>query len=224
MATDPIAATQEFLQHYCADADEATELVNYLEVQIMINAGPVLQGLMAIEDLLSSNLLDNETCLNLVTQNTNIKLKSLTEETAQTWLIWLAEQIRMEISQNLLPFQPVRALLQQTVAPKDERFPHDLRLYPSDGSIPEYWHMIWQKENIFYADFLKTWDGQTCPNCKTPAIYAIQESKYVGETSSTPYNTRVTYDNLRVYKCSSCNLGWTERTGTRQYTEVDFPN
>ena len=220
--TNPIETVRQFLQEYCADADGTSELVNHLELQALVNARPLLQAMKDIESLLSQSFSD-DTLLHLVTQDARIKLDRPTGEAARNWLTWLAEQIRKEINENLLPFQPIRAKLLRSVEPADERLPHDLTLYPTDDPQPEYWNDIWVKGMIFYDAFMKEWDGTTCPACKTPTIKRRREKKFSHEITVSIYNSTVYYNVLAVYKCSSCNLGWTERTGSEHFTEVEYP-
>jgi len=220
---DSLESTRQFLKGCCANVDGMNEFVNNLEGQVMVDACPILKALKDIEHLLSHPPAD-DVLLDLVVHDAGIKLDDPTIEAARTWLTWLVRQIRTEIKENLLPFQPIRAKLLREVKPADERFPHDLMLYPTDEPFPEYWNAVWVKnKNIFYDAFVKEWDGQTCPTCKLPMTKRKREKKYSHETSLSPYNTTVYYDVFAVYQCSNCKLGWTERTGSEHFTEVDYP-
>ena len=161
--------TQQFLQAYCANAEDIDELVNHLELQASANARPLLQGLKGIEYLLA-HPPSGDLLLELVTQNANIQLENQSNESAKAWLLWLAKQIRSELHENLLPFQPIRTKLVRIMEPASMRFPHDLLLYPTDEPLPEYWFEKWSKRNIFYNAFMKEWDGKTCPSCSTATI------------------------------------------------------
>ncbi len=203
---------KQFLQDYCAEADEPHEVVNRLELQALVNARPILQAKREIDALLSQNLSDH-TILALVTQSARVELESPTHENATAWLKWLAEQLDREINENLLPFQPIRAKLQRSVPPENIHFPHDLRLYPADEPLPEYWQRTWGKE-VFYCQFLHEWDGKTCPACQTPTISQAHEKKYTEETPASPCGLRARYDKFIVYRCTNCQCGWTECNGS----------
>ena len=199
------------------------ELVNNLEGQVMMDARPLLRALKDIEHLLSSAASD-ETLLELVAHEAGIKLENPSAGSGRIWLNWLVEQIHREVNENLLPFQPMRAKLLREAAPADERFPHDLLLYPTDEPLPEYGNTVWiRNKHIFYDAFLKEWDGQTCPNCQLPTIKRRREKKFSHETSLSIYNSTVYYDVFAIYECSNCHLVWTERTGSEHFTEVEYP-
>lgn len=189
----------------------------------MVDARPLLQALKDIEHLLSHSPPD-AVLLDLVAHDAEISLDGPTAEAARAWLTWLVGQIRTEIKENLLPFQSIRAKHLREMDPSDERFPHDLVLYPADESFPKYWNAEWiRNKDVFYDAFMKDWDGQTCPTCKLPSIKRTREKKYSHETSVSPYNSTVYYDVFAVYQCSNCKRGWTERTGSEHFTEVEYP-
>lgn len=99
-----------------------------------------------------------------------------------------------------------RAQLVRSVPPADERFPHDLRLYPTDEPWPHCWSAIWGK-SIFYAAFMKEWDGRTCPTCNTPTVQCTLGSQDSGETKRSHPDRQLTV----VYRCTGCLCGWTEQ-------------
>jgi len=68
--------------------------------------------------------------------------------------------------------------LVRIVKPDDERFPHDLLLYPTNELVPEYWNTVWVKNGI-YEQFLNQWDSKTCPACQTPTVKQSHDEKYV---------------------------------------------
>lgn len=213
---------KEFLQENCAGREEAWEIVNLLEFQALADARPLLQAKKDIADLLSQDLHDN-TILELVTQYATIKLENPTNENATAWLKWLAKQIDREINENLLPFQPIRAKLERILAPADKKYPHDLLLYPSDEPLPEYWCVVWYRD-VFYEQFLKEWDGETCPACQTLTIKKKYEEKYKGGTMEWgSYSATAYYDKFIVYRCSNCQLGWTESNGSETVVDTSYP-
>lgn len=218
---DPFLTTQQFLRTYCADANSPDELINLLEMMMATHPRPLLQALPAIERLLAHPIPDDR-LLTLITRDAQITLESQSEKNARAWLTWLAGQIRREMQENLLPFQPIRAALVRRSSPQDSRFPHDLYLYPTDDSQLEVWRDIWAGD-LFYTAFMKEWNRGTCPSCQISTIQIQTETKYVGEVEITPYNTAIYYDRLLVYACAVCRLGWTERIGTRRYAEIDYP-
>lgn len=222
MLENPLVATRQFLQQFCADVTDPTTLVSSLEEQVMVNARPILRGLQALTAVLAQDWPAG-TLWQLVTETMQMPLVSQSDEAAKAWLVWLAEQIRREIKDNLLPFQPMRAELRRVESPADGRFPQDLWLYPTDGSFPEFGQAVWTRQHVFYGAFMGEWNGRTCPNCQTDGIKSEQTTKYAGEKSNTPYNTSIFYDKMTIYHCTHCQLGWTERTGNKTYTEVDFP-
>lgn len=222
MSDNPLTPTQLFLQQHCPDTANLAEWLNYLEGQVMVNPRPILHGLQALEAILAQ-AWPHGTLLQLVTEAAQIPLDSHSEEAAKMWLTWLAAQLRREIEENLLPFQPLRAQLRRVVAPADGRLLQDLWLYPADGRFPEFGQAVWTRQHLFYAAFMGEWNGRTCPNCQTDSIKAEQTTRYAGEKSNTPYNTSIFYDKLTIYLCTHCQLGWTEHTGNKTYTEVDFP-
>ncbi len=221
-AFDSIKTTQLFLQEHCADAKDIEELVNHLELQASVNAKPLVQGLKDIESLLA-HPPPGDLLLELVMQNANIQLETRTNDSAQEWLRWLAKQIRSELQENILPFQPMRAKLARIIEPVNTRFPHDLFLYPTDEPLPEYWFEKWSKQNIFYNAFIKEWDGIICPTCNTATIKVYYRKKFVREQVNTPLNSTLYYDKMAVYECTNCHCGWTEHYGSMHYTEIDYP-
>ena len=223
MKNNFIQETQEFLQTHCADAEDHEELVNALETQVMVNARPLLQGLKSLETLLTDETLKAGTYLTLVSETAKIKLENPTDENAKTWLVWLAKQIRKEIAENLLPFQPMRAKLVRRTEPSNERYPHDLLLYPTNDNFPEYWFERWDKNNPFYSAFMQEWDKKTCPTCNLPTMQTYYRQKLVREQVNTPLNSTLYYDKLMVYECTNCHCGWTEYYGATHHTEVDYP-
>ena len=88
---DPIKTTQQFFQEHCADAEDVEELVNHLELQASVNAGPLVQGLKGIESLLAYPP-PGDLLLELVMQDANIQLETRTNDSAKAWLRWLAVQ------------------------------------------------------------------------------------------------------------------------------------
>lgn len=217
---DPLALTRQFLQTFCAD--DPVELANRLEMQALLNAAPLVEGLAALETLLAHPPAD-ETLLELVTQAARVPLTPPTGERARAWLTELTTHLHRELQENLLPYQPLRARLTPTPA-EDPRFPCDLYLYPTALPAPENWQAIWEKDkHLFYATFLREWDRKTCPTCQTPTIHGQGETKYTHETEVTPYNTAIFYDKFNVYRCTHCRLGWTEKVGQLRYTEVNYP-
>ena len=114
------------------------------------------------------------------------------------------------------------ARLVRIVKPDDERFPHDLLLYPTNDLIPEYWNTVWVRNGI-YEQFLNQWDGKTCPACQTPTVKQSHDEKYTGESSNAAYSSTAYYDTFIVYSCINCHCGWTERTGSRSFVEVSYP-
>ena len=223
MKNDFIQAAQDFLATYFADTEDHEELVNTLEAQVMVNARPLLQGLKALEALLADETIEGSIYLALVTEAANIKLENPTDENAKTWLVWLAEQIRREIVENLLPFQPIRAKLERRTEPANERYPHDLLLYPTNDNFPEYWFERWQENNPFYNAFMQEWDEKTCPTCNLPTMQTYYRQKLVREQVNTPLNSTLYYDKLVVYECTNCRCGWTEYYGSTHHTEVEYP-
>lgn len=217
-----LEATQQFLQQHCADTADLAEWLAYLEGQVIRNARPILHGLHAVEAVLGQDWPDGTLRL-LLAKVGQMPLGSQSDEAAKAWLTWLATQLRREVEENLLPFQPIRAELRRVAAPADGRFPQDLWLYPADGPFPEFGQAVWTRQHLFYGAFVGEWNGRFCPNCQTESIQAEQTTRYAGERSNTPYNTSIFYDKLTVYQCTRCQLGWTERTGSKTYTEVDFP-
>jgi hypothetical protein len=108
------------------------------------------------------------------------------------------------------------------VKPEDERFPHDLLLYPTNKPQPQHWNTVWVQDAV-YGQFIKEWDGKTCPACQTPTIKQTHEQKYTGEISNSTYSSWVSYDKFMVYKCTNCRCGWTERTGSESYADTSYP-
>ena len=200
----PIETSREFLREYVAETDPE-DLVNELEAGALMNGGPLVQALKSIEYLLA-NPPQDDTLLKLVTLDARVRLERPTDESARSWLQWLVQQIRRELDENLLPFQPMRAQLVRSVPPADERFPHDLRLYPTDEPWLDCWSAIWGK-NIFYAEFMKEWDGRTCPTCNTPTVQCTLGSQDSGETKRSHPDRELTV----VYRCTGCRCGWTEQ-------------
>lgn len=214
---------KKFLQENCAGREEAWEIVNLLEFQALADARPLLQAKKDIAYLLAQDLHDN-TILELVTQYATIKLENPTHATATAWLKWLAKQIDRELNENLLPFQPIRAKLERILEPAEKKFPHDLLLYPSDEPLPEYWWVVWYRGDVFYKQFLKEWDEETCPACQTLTIKKGYETKYTGgymEWGS--YSATAYYDKFIVYRCSNCQLGWTESNGSETVVDTSYP-
>lgn len=221
-AFDSIKTTQRFLQEHCADAEDINELVNHLEMQALANARPLVQGLKDIEYLLA-HPPPGDLFLELVMQDAHIQLENRSNESAREWLYWLAKQIRSELHENILPFQPMRAKLVRIMDPDNKRFPHDLLLYPTDEPWPEYWFEKWSKRNIFYDAFIKEWDGETCPTCNAATIKVYYRKKFVREWVTTPLNSTLYYDKLAVYECTNCNCGWTEHYDSIHHTEIEYP-
>lgn len=203
--SNPIEASREFLRKYVAEAD-FDELANVIEAGVRVNAGPFLQALKSVEHLLA-HPPPGDTLLQLVTVDAGIRLGDPSGESARRWLEWLARQIRREVEENLLPFQPMRAQLLRSAPPDDERFPHDLRLYPTDDPWPECWNPVWGK-NVFYSAFKKEWDGRTCPSCRAPTVQCTAERRDGSETD----RSRAYPERVAVYRCTRCRCGWTERT------------
>ncbi len=221
MANNTVQAVQDFLQTYCTNAENQAELINALEAQVMVNARPLLQGLKAIETLLADESIAASTYLALVSEVAHVKRD--TDENAKEWLRWLAKQLRKEIDENLLPFQPIRAKLERRTAPRNERYPHDLLLYPTDETFPEYWFERWHKTSPFYNAFIQEWDKKTCPTCNLPSVETYYRQKLVREQVNTPLNSTLYYDKLVVYECTTCHCGWTEYYGSTHHTEVEYP-
>jgi len=116
----------------------------------------------------------------------------------------------------------MRACLIRILPPQDDRFPHDLLLYPTEKPIPEYWETVWVRIS-FYEQFVKEWDEKTCPSCQTPTVKQSRDEKYTGESSNAAYSSTAYYDTFIVFRCTNCNCGWTERTGSRSFVEVSYP-
>lgn len=116
----------------------------------------------------------------------------------------------------------MKAHLIRILPPQDERFPHDLLLYPTDKPTPEYWETVWVRIGI-YAQFFEEWDRKTCPACQTLTIKQTPETKYTGELSSSPYSSTAFYDKFTIYRCANCHCGWTERTGSESFVDTSFP-
>lgn len=117
--------------------------------------------------------------------------------------------------------QRIRAELVRILAPNDERYPHDLLLYPADAPEQEHWNIVWVKRDL-YEQFLNEWDGKTCPACRTPTIKKSYRSKYTGDMSNAPYSSTAYYDLFNVFTCTQCHCGWTERTGSESFTDVSY--
>lgn len=190
-APDPLEVTRSFLQEYFAEAEGPEETANLIECQVLMNAGPVARCLRCIEELLSRPQPPG-TLRGLVERDARIALPAPSEEGARDWLARLADHLRRELDENLLPFQPMRARLARRSPPDDEALPHDLFLYATDEPRPEHWKPVWT-EDLFYAAFLREWDGRTCPACRTPTVQ------------------KTSVETFAVYRCTECRLGWTER-------------
>lgn len=117
---------------------------------------------------------------------------------------------------------PIRARLTRILQPENERFPHDLLLYPTGEPAPERWETVWVKIGL-YEQFLNQWDGQTCPACQTPTVQKQTEKKYTGDTPNGLYSSWVSYDVFTIYRCDNCRCGWTERTGSESFVDTSFP-
>lgn len=163
-----LVCLNEFLKESCADRDEAQEIVNLIEFQAFDDHRPLLQIKKEIAYLLAQELPDN-TLLEFVSQYASVRLEKPTNESAASWLKWLSEQIDRELQGNLVPSPPLRVKLVRIVAPANQQYPHDLLLYPSADPLPEYWCVIWGRD-AQYQQFLREWDGKTCPACQTPTI------------------------------------------------------
>lgn len=216
---DALNTTRQFLQTFCAD--DPDELANRLEMQALLNAAPLVEGLLALETLLAQPLAD-DTLRELVT-HARIPLAPPTDETARAWLTALTAHLRRELQENLLPYQPLRAHL-IPIPTEAPRFPCDLHLYPTPLPTPKSWQAVWEKDkHLFYAAFLREWDRKTCPTCQTPTIRGQGETKYTHEVEVTRYNTAIFYDKFNVYRCTQCHLGWTEKVGELRHAEIDYP-
>lgn len=123
---------------------------------------------------------------------------------------------------NLATPKRVRARLERIVAPNDARYPHDLLLYPDTDPTAEHWNIVWVKYGI-YDQFCSEWDGKTCPSCQTPTIKKFYEEKYTGDMSNSEYSSTAYYDLFNVFKCTQCQCGWTERTGSRSFCDTSYP-
>lgn len=192
-----LTSLRRSLQGLLADAETLEEVANAFEQQALTDARPLLQMVKDIEQILSRPQDDAE-LLTLV-RCARIDLKTPSGETARAELRALAGRIRRELVENLLPFQPMRARLQRPEAAHDARFPQDLRIYPTDEPFPECWRPIWSMD-IFYRQFLKEWDGKSCPSCRT---------KTIGQ--STVLADAAAHGSFRIYRCTRCGGGWTER-------------
>lgn len=118
--------------------------------------------------------------------------------------------------------KPIRAKLERIVAPANKKFPHDLLLYSTDEPLPEYWQVVWERDS-FYNQFLSEWDRKTCPACQTPTIKKTYEQVYVGETEVSLYSSWAHYHKFLVYRCTHCQLGWTEADGTETIVDTSYP-
>lgn len=226
---DPDQAIQYFLQNHYANLVSDDTLVKHIAMQA---ERPLLQWLKEIKQLLS-HLPSDDHLLELVMQDATIQFKKPSNENVREWLRWLEQQIQNVLLKNNTPFQPMRAKLDRIVEPDDERFPHDLLLYPTDEPLPELWFDQWSQANRFYKAFKKEWDRKTCPRCNTATIRGYFNKKLArilfGTASEYPlmpagsYPSTAVYYTYTVFKCDACNYGWTEYLGTKQHTETASP-
>lgn len=193
-----LTSLRRSLQVLLADAETLEDVANAFEQQALMDARPLLQMLKDIEQILS-RAQDDVELVGLV-RCARIELATPSGEAARAELRALAGRIRQELTENLLPFQPMRARLQRPEAAHDARFPQDLRLYPTDEPFPECWRPIWSTD-MFYRQFLKEWDGKSCPSCRTKTI----------EQSIVLADTAAAHGSFRIYRCTRCGGGWTER-------------